>query len=122
MANGQNPDFLKMLEYSVKAPSGHNTQPWKFKINDTNIEVYPNLDKELPLVDSNHRELYISLGCAVENICISANEFGYNHKTEILNQDGSSFIRIELKKSEVTKNPLFSQIDKRQTNRSNYKN
>ena len=28
----QNPDFLFMVEYAIKAPSGHNTQPWLFRI------------------------------------------------------------------------------------------
>lgn len=121
LVNGQNQDLLKMLEYGVKAPSGHNTQPWKFKLNENRIEVYPNLSKELPVIDSLHRELYISLGCAVENICIAANELGFDYKTEILNQNSLSFIRIQLKKADVKKNPLFAQIDKRQTNRSIYK-
>mgnify|MGYP001839833472 CR=1 FL=1 len=25
--HAQNPDFLFMVEYAIKAPSGHNTQP-----------------------------------------------------------------------------------------------
>ncbi len=118
--NGQNSDFLKMLENGIQAPSGHNTQPWKFKINNKNIEVYPNLEKELPIVDANHRELFISLGCAVENICITANQLGYNYQIEIINQENIPFIRIELNKGEIKKNPLFQQINQRQTNRSVY--
>ena len=121
LVNGQNSNFLKMLEYAIKAPSGHNTQPWKFKVNENSIEVYPNFDQELPIADSNHRELYISLGCAVENICIASNEFGYSYETEIKQQDSLKYIKINLKKSVITTNPLFSQIDKRQTNRSVYK-
>lgn len=121
LVNRQNSDFLKMLEYGIKAPSGHNTQPWKFKVSENYIEVYPNFDKELPVVDDNHRELYISIGCAVENICIAADEFGYHHETRIVEQDSLCFIRISLQKSSATSNSLFSQIDKRQTNRSVYK-
>ncbi|MFV0470770.1 MAG: Acg family FMN-binding oxidoreductase [Paludibacteraceae bacterium] len=120
LANKQNPDYLKILEYAVKAPSGHNTQPWKFEVYESCIDVCPDLDKELPIVDKNHRELYISIGCAVENICIAAGELGYQHKTSILEQDSLFFIRIELKKSMPVSNPLFLQIDKRQTNRSVY--
>lgn len=119
--SGQNPDFLKMVEYGIKAPSGHNTQPWKFKLSENSIDVYPNLSKELPVVDGNHRELYISLGCAVENICIASNEFGYTYQIEIKRQDSLSFISIKLQKSEVDKNSLFTQINKRQTNRNVYK-
>lgn len=120
LATGQNHDFLKMVEYGIKAPSGHNTQPWKFKLNENSIEIYPNFSKELPVVDENHRELYISLGCAVENICIAANKLGYSSKFEIIEQDSFSFIRVELQKSDVDKNPLFAQIDMRQTNRNTY--
>lgn len=117
---GQNPDFLKMLECGIKAPSGHNTQPWKFEIKENSIEVHPNFDKELRVIDSNHRELFISLGCAVTNICITANHLGYSYKKEIITQKNETFIRIELKKEKVNKNPLFVQISKRQTNRNIY--
>lgn len=120
LLQGQNTDFIKMVENGIKAPSGHNTQPWKFKINKDNIEVYPNLEKELPVVDKNHRELFISLGCAVENICLTANELGYNYNVKIIEQESLTFIKIELKKGASTKNSLFQQINKRQTNRSIY--
>ncbi len=117
----QNPDFLKMLEYGMKAPSGHNTQAWKFKINKNSIEVYPNFEQELPIVDKSHRELFISLGCAVANICITANQLGYAYQREIIQKNNETFIRINLNKELVEKNPLFLQINKRQTNRSAYK-
>ncbi len=122
LLKGQNSDFLKMLEYGMKAPSGHNTQPWKFKINKNNIEVYPNFEQELPIVDKPHRELFISLGCAVTNICITANQLGYAYQREIIQKNKEIFIRINLNKELANKNPLFQQIDKRQTNRSVYKN
>ncbi len=122
LLKGQNSDFLKMLEYGMKAPSGHNTQPWKFKINKNNIEVYPNFEQELLIVDKSHRELFISLGCAVANICITANQLGYAYHREIIQKNNETFIRINLNKELVNKNILFQQIDKRQTNRSVYKN
>ncbi len=118
--SGQNSDFVKLLEYGIKAPSGHNTQAWKFKLKETCIEVYPDFSKELPIIDNNHRELYISLGCAVENICIAANELGYSYETKIINQDSLFFVQINLEKGNANKNPLFAQIERRQTNRSVY--
>lgn len=121
LGNEQKSTFYKILEYGIRASSGHNTQPWKFKINENSIEVHPNFARELPVADINHRELYISLGCAVENICIASNEFGYNNEMEIKQRDSSKFIEIHLRKSLVKQNPLFSQIEKRQTNRSIYK-
>ncbi|MBK7098805.1 MAG: nitroreductase [Sphingobacteriales bacterium] len=118
----QNPDFLKIIEYGIKAPSGHNTQPWKFKLKEKSIEIHPNLDKTLPVVDGNHRELYISLGCALENICVAASNFGYTSQADILQKDSVYIIEIKLQKTESLKaDPLFSQIEKRQTNRSIFK-
>ncbi len=114
-------DLKKIIAHGVQAPSGHNTQPWKFKLNESSIEIYPNFSKELPVVDKNHRELFISLGCAAENICIAASASGYNAGMKILKQD-ELYIRIEFSKAEISQDQLFSQIYKRQTNRSVYKN
>lgn len=118
MIYAQNPDFLFMIEQAIKAPSGHNTQPWLFKINDHSIEIYPNLEKSLPVVDFDNRELFISLGCAVENLCIAASYKEY--RTSVSN-DAQGVITINLTKCDsVAYDPLFEQIDIRQTNRSVY--
>ena len=58
----QNADDLFMIENATKAPSGHNTQPWLFKMKDAEIDIYPNFSEELPVVDPIHRELLVSLG------------------------------------------------------------
>ncbi len=113
-------DFLRMIEYATKAPSGHNTQPWKFKIQENCIEVYPDLNQELPVVDYNHRELYISLGCAVFNICVAASQYGYSYTIEIIDKTSQTIIKINLEKTPISKNILFKQIEKRQTNRNIY--
>ena len=113
-----NTDFIQIASYASKAPSGHNTQPWKFHITDNTITVIPNFEVALPVVDGNNRELFISLGCAVENVCIAANHFGY---TTQIAQCSIKGIILELTKNDLTiENPLFHQIEKRQTNRSVY--
>ena len=111
-------DFIQIASYAYKAPSGHNTQPWKFHITDSTITVLPNLDVALPVVDRNNRELFISLGCAVENLCIAASYFGYT--THIIECSIEAII-LELTKNALTiEDSLFHQIEKRQTNRNIY--
>ena len=111
-------DFIQIASYASKAPSGHNTQPWKFHITDSTITVLPNLDVALPVVDRNNRELFISLGCAVENLCIAASYFGYT--THIIERSIEAII-LELTKNDLTiEDSLFHQIEKRQTNRNIY--
>lgn len=113
-----NTNFIQIASYASKAPSGHNTQPWKFHIADNTITVIPNFEVALPVVDGNNRELFISLGCAVENLCIAANHFGYT--TQIVEYSIKGII-LELTKNDLmVENPLFHQIEKRQTNRSVY--
>ena len=111
-------DFIQIASYASKAPSGHNTQPWKFHITDSTITVLPNLDVALPVVDRNNRELFISLGCAVENLCIAASYFGYT--THIIECSIEAII-LEFTKNDLTiEDSLFHQIEKRQTNRNIY--
>lgn len=111
-------DFIQIASYASKAPSGHNTQPWKFHITNGTITVLPNLDVALPVVDGNNRELFISLGCAVENLCIAASYFGYT--THIIGCSIEAIILELTKKGLTIEDPLFHQIEKRQTNRNIY--
>lgn len=118
---GHNPDFTQMVSYAIMAPSGHNTQPWLFKLSGKAIEIHPDFRYTLPVVDANNRELYISLGCAAENLCISASELGYKTNFSILKDDhGTAFMRIDLEKGDTEKDLLFAQIEKRQTNKAVY--
>ena len=116
--HAQNNDYLFMVEQAVKAPSGHNTQPWLFKINEGSIEIHPNFEKSLPVVDPDNRELFISLGCAAENLCIAASLKGYTSRISVV--DGG-IVMVYLEKNKLTKyDTLFKQIAVRQTNRSVY--
>lgn len=113
-----NADYIQIADYASKAPSGHNTQPWKFHITANAITIIPNFEVALPVVDGDNRELFISLGCAVENLLISASHFSYTAHIIKCNRQG---ITVELTKTgTVSEDELFHQIEKRQTNRSVY--
>lgn len=113
-----NTDFIEIARYASKAPSGHNTQPWKFRIIGDAITVVPCLDVALPIVDNDNRELYISLGCALENLCIAASHFGYEAQVAACNAENITVKLIS--KQDTPEDRLFHQIEKRQTNRSIY--
>ena len=114
----QNPDLLFLIEQAVKAPSGHNTQPWIFRISETEIDICPDYSRALPVVDPDNRELFVSLGCTAENLCIAASHKGYR-TTVTVAEDGTICIRLD-RQSDVTPSPLFAQIALRQTNRRVY--
>ena len=120
-AQAQNTVFKELISYAIKAPSGHNTQPWLFRIQPNEIEILPDFCQSLPIVDPMNRELYISLGCAAENLCIAAQEKGYLPQLSVEKKDEKTYsIHIALQSASPQSHPLFASISKRQTNRSVY--
>lgn len=118
-AYAQVKDLEEMVRAATLAPSGHNAQPWKFKVYPTCIEIYPDFTRALPVVDPNNRELYICLGCAAENLILAANNMGYaaDFSVEATSRD-CYYIRIVLNRDETFPDELFNEIPRRQTNRS----
>jgi len=115
-------DFKFLVECAIKAPSGHNTQPWKFENNVNGIIIHPDFKRALPVVDAENYELYISLGCALENLLIAAKQKGYKCNVQYPEKPGSSII-IEITKDDTGKlipDVLFNEISKRQVTKSKY--
>ena len=115
------PASAKMRElvgYGILAANGHNTQPWTFEIIDQTIKVYPDHRRRLSAVDPNDRELWISLGCALENLLISARAAGYG--ADVTYPDEADFIRVDLKVATPLGSRLFDAIPLRQNTRSIY--
>lgn len=113
-------DALFIIEQTVKAPSGHNTQPWLFGIDENCIHIYPDISKCLPIVDPDNRELFVSLGCAVENFFWAAQKRRYNVTFDI-RKDGEVFaILTYAKEKNDSVLEMFNQISERQTNRKIY--
>ena len=113
--------MLKIIKYAAKAPSGHNTQPWKFKIGNDSISILPDFTRALPVVDSDNHALYISLGCALENMIIAANQFDYETKVIIHNSENETFISVDFNQiGAAVKTDLFDFIEKRQVTRNKY--
>jgi hypothetical protein len=115
--------YLKILRSSVKSPSSHNAQPWIFTKFDDGICIQPDFSRALPIADPNHRELFISLGCAAETTMIAARFFGYRPHLQINQNNNDYSINIALQKEDVSEQAdLFSSISARQTTRNLYEN
>jgi len=109
-----------LLNYAILAPSSHNTQPWKFSIKGNSIEVYADLTRQLSEVDPENRELYTSIGCAIANLLIAAEHFGFGYKLEYHEKEDKVVIIEFSKLEERNLSDLFSEIKLRHTNRREY--
>jgi nitroreductase len=115
-----------LLRYAILAPSSHNTQPWKFSVSDTVIGVFANFDRWLKVADADQRELYISIGCAIENLLIAAEHFGYDHHVihapDPADHRLVAIIRLaeRARSREPSSGDLFKAITLRHTNHRRY--
>ena len=109
---------LELIRYATLAANGHNTQPWKFSIKENAIEIHPDPARHLRVVDPADREMWISLGCALENLTVAARAAGY--APEVTYPEAADFIHIQLTPDTAQNSDLFDAIPRRQNTRSVY--
>jgi hypothetical protein len=79
------PEQLRfLLNYAVLAPSGHNTQPWHFRVGRDYALLYADRTRALPVVDPHDRELTISCGAALHHLTTALVSFGLAATVELL--------------------------------------
>ena len=69
-------DIAAAIEMAGRAPSVHNTQPWKFRPRDRSIEVLADASRLLPAIDPAGRELLISCGAALFGLRLGLRSVG----------------------------------------------
>lgn len=115
-----------LVQYAVLAPSGHNTQPWLFHVENEALELWADRMRSLPVVDPHDRELTISCGCALMNLRLSAKHFGYRTRIELLAERATPDLLARLTlvdrvEASLEERMLFEAIPRRRTNRGRFK-
>ncbi len=116
-------NIRKILDMAVYAPSGSNSQPWKFIVRDNAISIIATPEKDHPVFNYRNRGTYVAHGALIENIIIAAPHFGYRPRVIAFPDKNNLLITAEiiLDKSDIAKSDLFDAIVKRATNRRPYK-
>jgi len=113
-----------LLKYVIQAPSGYNTQPWKFKLGSDYLEIIPDYTRARINTDPEYREFFMSLGAAATNFQVAASHFGLAFEKSYLlddeNHDYAIIFKYIGEKIEPVPSPLFSAISTRHTNRFPY--
>jgi len=107
-----------LVRYASLAPNGHNTQPWRFVSRAGGVSVLPDLSRRTPVVDPDDHHLWISLGCAVENLMVAAAARG--QAGAVAMRDGNAGVDIDLIAAPPSDDGLFAAIPLRQSTRSAY--
>ena len=78
-------ELLRLLaRVAILAPSGHNTQPWRFERRGETLALLADRTRALPVVDPDDRELTISCGAALGHARLAAARFGRRSTVRLL--------------------------------------
>lgn len=69
---------------AVKAPSPHNTQPWRFETGPRHVDLLLDRDRVLAVADPDAREARLSCGAALLNLRIATRAAGWATRYELL--------------------------------------
>lgn len=107
----------ELVRCATLAPSSHNTQCWRFAIDALGITIAPDWQRRCPVVDPDDHHLYVSLGCAAENLIQAAGALGYAAEPA-QNTPPDQGLRIELRPARAVSSPLVDAIAERQSTRA----
>ena len=65
------------LALAVRAPSVHNTQPWRWRIGESTIHLHADQDRRLTETDPDGRDLLLSCGAALHHLRVGAAALGW---------------------------------------------
>lgn len=109
----------ELVRYATLAPSSHNTQCWRFRLEEHAISILPDPTRRCPVVDPDDHHLYVSLGCAAENLVQAAPAHALSATVDV-DAPASEGVRISLEPSVTESTSLFEAIPKRQCTRAEY--
>jgi hypothetical protein len=89
------------IEAADLAASIHNSQPWLWQWHGDTLDLYADLDRGLPVIDPDHRQLLLSCGAALFNGWLSLRAAGLDIEVSEF-PDGPDFQTGRLAALEVT--------------------
>jgi hypothetical protein len=109
----------ELVRYATLAPSSHNTQCWKFRLEDGAISIFPDFSRRCPAVDPDDHHLFVSLGCAAENLIQAGLANGLKGHADF-DAAGGNALRVALEPTRPVASTLYPAIPWRQSTRGEY--
>lgn len=114
------PPFLTAaVEQALRAPSVHNTQPWRWRIGADAVELHADPDRHLPVTDPDRRDLLLSCGAALHHLAVAIAATGAAAVVERFPdpEDSTHLATVSVGRGPGTGAELFPAIARRRTER-----
>src|SRR5678815_5003933 len=72
----------RIIELACRAPSVHNTQPWRWRIRGAELELHADRSRQLQVGDPQGRNLVISCGAALHHAQVAAGALGWEARVD----------------------------------------
>ena len=111
--------LTEIVRYATLAANNHNVQPWRFHLSERAISIRPDFSRRTPAVDPDDHHLYVSLGCATENLVLAAHARGRPGEPHFDSENEGSVV-FDLGADAETRSTLCDAIPLRQSTRADY--
>ncbi|SON62760.1 Putative NAD(P)H nitroreductase [Mycobacterium simulans] len=115
-----------VLTLATRAPSIHNTQPWRWRVNATSLDLFCEPDMQLQKTDPDGRDLIISCGIALHHCVVALASMGWHAKVSRLPHPDNPWhlatIEVRPHTPDQVDIALAAAIPRRRTDRRAYSN
>ncbi len=113
-----------VLSLATRAPSVHNTQPWRWRVGSDSLHLYADRKLHLPSTDPDGRDLILSCGVALHHCVVALAALGWQSKVHRLpNSDESEHlaaVEVYRRSASEVDITLAAAIPRRRTDRRRY--
>lgn len=114
-------DLTTAVEHALRAPSVHNTQPWRWRIRPDAVELHADWTRHLVATDPDRRDLIMSCGAALHHleVALAARGLGVQVRRmpDTENRGHLATVAIRTGPADAADAVQFPAIDHRRTDR-----
>ena len=115
-------EIEQLVGCGCKAPSGGNSQPWRWVHKDHTLLMFNGLDGNSTFLGYNNISSYVAIGAAIENVCLCAQNLNFEAVYELFPDKNVPELVVAFKFFTATikaqHNLRYNAIDIRLTNRN----
>ncbi len=114
-----------VLRAGSRAPSLHNSQPWRFQVVDHEVRLYSDPTRVLPHIDPAGRQQIISCGACLLNLRLAVKHLGFDAHVDLWPSPDDPLHLATVRRevgigTDITDERLYEQVGLRRTTRSRF--